>query len=423
MRFKTTCLGFALIAFMSGFFFYGSTTICNDQVYAQTPGSLPLVQLNNLIYQGAFRPYQGSTDQLSFNYGGTALAHNPANNSLFMVGHDWYQRSAEINIPALVTGTSIGNLNTATLRQTFADATEGRLNQINPNDPNSKKVGGQLAYNNRLYVSAYSYYDGAGTQASSHFARPINLSTTGQVAGPIRVGNQYPGFVSGYMTHIPSEWQPLLGGPALTGNCCLAIVSAQSSGPAASVFNPSSVGVLNPVPATPVVGYPSNHPLGNWGTTNPSFNGTTQVTGIVFPSGTRSVLFFGRHGVGTFCYGSGTECNDPADTSKGTHAYPYKYQIWAYDANDLLAVKNGTKQQWEPRPYAIWNISLPFENANDYHKLGGAAYDPSTGRIYVAQGCVAPGCGPIIHAFKVDVGTLSPPDNTPPSPPTALNVR
>ena len=73
-----------------------------------------------------------------------------------MVGHDWYQRSAEINIPTLVTGTSIGNLNTAILRQNFADATEGRLNQINPNDPNAKKVGGQLVYKNRLYVSAYS---------------------------------------------------------------------------------------------------------------------------------------------------------------------------------------------------------------------------------------------------------------------------
>ena len=324
------------------------------------------------------------------------------------MGHDWHQRSAEISIPALVIGTSIGDLHTAAFRQNFADAVEGRLNQINPTDPNSKKIGGQLVYDNQLYVSAYSYYDGAGMQSSSHFARPIELSATGQVIGPLRVGDQYPGFVSGYMAPIPSQWQPLFGGLALTGNCCLAIVGAQSSGPAASVFNPRHVGAVDPVPATPVVGYPPSHPLGSWGTTNPYYNGTTQVTGVVFPAGTRSVLFFGRHGVGAFCYGTGAECNDPADNSKGTHAYPYRYQIWAYDANDLLAVKNGAKQQWEPRPYAVWNFSLPFEHTDDYHRVGGAAHDPSTGRIYVVQGCAAADCGPIIHAFKVHIGTPPP---------------
>ena len=79
--------------------------------------------------------------------------------------------------------------------------------------------------------------------------------------------------------------------------------------------------------------------------------------GLVFPAGTRSVLFFGKQGVGTFCYGPGTSnqalvgtiapgfvdpyCYDPVDDSKGTHAYPYIYQVWAYDANDLAAAKAG----------------------------------------------------------------------------------
>jgi hypothetical protein len=421
MRANTMYVGLILIAFMSGFHCHGSMIRSSGQAYAQTPASLPRVQLSDLVYQGAFRvPWGGQPDATTFAYGGTALAYNPANNSLFMV--NLVQKDGEISIPPLVNSNNINNLTYTTILQSLIDPLEGRINAINPTDPNSKKIGGQLVYNNKLYVSAYSYYDGAGTQSSSHFARPINLSTTGQVTGPIRVGNQYPGFVSGYMTQIPSEWQSLFGGPALTGNCCLAIVSAQSSGPAASVFNPSNVGVLNPVPATPVVGYPSSHPLADWGTTNPYFNGTTQVTGIVFPSGTRSVLFFGRHGVGTFCYGSGAECNDPADSSKGTHAYPYKYQIWAYDANDLVAVKNGTKQQWELRPYDVWNFNLPFENTNDYHQIGGAAYDRSTGRIYVAQGCKDSGCSPIIHVLKVNIGT-SPQDTTPPSPPTALKVQ
>ena len=297
MRSKTMYLGLVLIAFMSGFHFHGSMTTSSNQAYAQT--SLPRVALSNLVYQGAFRVPQGSTDQTSFDYGGTALGYNPANNSLFMVGHSWYQRTAEINIPNVVNSTTITSLNTATLRQPFADATEGKVNQVNPSDPNSKGVGGHMVYGGKLYISAGSYYDAGGTQSSSHFARPINLSTTGQVTGPVRVGNLYPGFVSGYMTQIPSEWQSLFGGPALTGNCCLPIVSVQSNGPAASVFNPNNIDVLNPVPATPIVGYPHSNPLAVSDTTNPYYNGTTHVAGIVFPSGTRSILFFGRHGVGT----------------------------------------------------------------------------------------------------------------------------
>jgi hypothetical protein len=41
----------------------------------------------------------------------------------------------------------------------------------------------------------------------------------------------------------------------------------------------------------------------------------------------------------------------------------------------------------------------------------------------VAQGCKDTNCNPIIHIFKVNVGTLTTADTTPPSPPTALKVQ
>ena len=385
----------------------------------------PLVQQSDLVYQGAFRvPQLGqSADANSYNYGGTSLGHNPANNSLYIVGYDPQQYLGEISIPEIRNSASISSLATATELQPLKDPTEGKLNSINPPDTNAHNIGGTLVYDNNLYLTGFSFYDGAGTQSTSHFVRPLNLSTTGQVKGPFLVGTD-PHFVNGYMTQIPSEWQSLFGGPALTGKCCLAIVSQQSNGPAASVFNPSNVGVLNPVPATPIVGYPIDHPLGpGWGTTNNLFNGTTNITGIIFPLGTRSVLFFGRHGVGTWCYGPGADCNDPADSSKGTHAYPYKHQVWAYDANDLLAVKNGTKQQWEIQPYAVWILALPFDNTGGMMQIGGAAYDSATGRIYISQLLADTLNTPIIHVFKVNIGTAPPADTTPPSTPSRLRIR
>jgi hypothetical protein len=389
--------------------------VVSSTAFAQS--SAPLVQKENLVYQGAFRVPQGTDENNTFNYGGTSLAYNPANNSLFMTGHDWNQLSAEIRIPTLVNSTSIGSLNTASIIQGFKDPTEGKLGQINPGDPNSKKVGGQLVYNGKLYMTGYSYYDGAGTQRFSHFSRPLSLTTTGQVAGPYKLTGPDVHWVSGYMGLIPPEWQSSLGGPALTGNCCLAIASVQSNGPSVSVFDPTTIASGS---AKVLVGYPLGSELGpGEATTNTLYNLTTKVRGVVFPTGTRSVLFFGRHGTGTYCYGTGAECNDPADDSKGTHAYPYRYQVWAYDANDLLAVKNGSKSASAVEPYAVWTYNLPFEGSGGSHMIGGAAFDPASGLIYVSQQCSDTNCAPVIHAFKVQGGTTV----AVPNPPTNVAVQ
>ena len=385
----------------------GEELAAQDPVPKGNPFTAPLVQQSDLTYEGAFRVPQGGSETSTFEYGGTALGFNPARNSLFMTGHDWHQLSAEMSIPALVNSASLSSLNVASLLQPFADPTEGRRNAINPGDSNGQKVGGHLVYGGKLYVGAYSYYDAGYSQSASHFARPVSLSTTGQVQGPLRVGtgSLSPRWVGGYMGTIPPEWQSALGGPALTGIAGIPIASAGSVGPAASVFDPAKLGAVNPAPATLLLGYaldqslPSRMGYSMEGGTNPVWNLTSEVRGVVFPEGTRSVLFFGRHGIGTYCYGEGAQCNDPADADKGTHAYPYVYQVWAYDANELLAVKEGRKQAHELLPYAIWTFNLPFEN-NGKHLIGGAAWDPATRRIYIAQRD-ADGPAPVIHAFRV----------------------
>jgi len=150
--------------------------------------------------------------------------------------------------------------------------------------------------------------------------------------------------------------------------------------------------------------YDSTHPtLGDWGVqnVNPYFNGTTTITGIVFPENTSSVLFFGIQGLGVYCYGEGTTCNDPEfPTSKGDHAYPYAYYVWAYDAHDLAAVRAGTKKPWDLKPYAVRSLDLPISPNHNGHHLGGAAYDPATGRLFISQQ-FADGNEPVIHVFTI----------------------
>ena len=313
-RFPTLLVAAALLA--------GSLT-------AHAQSTQPLIRKENMVYRGSFKMPAVSGN--GFTWGGSAISYNPANNSLFVVGHVYDQAMAEVSIPAM-GGTS-------TVLQALRDPLGGKLGSIGGSG--SRRIGGSLVYKNRLYITGFVFYDADNAQRSSHFSRPLTLSNS-EVTGPIRVGSQGVGFHSGYMGSIPVEWQTQFGGPALTGNCCLSIISRTSYGPAVSVFDPESTAQT----ATSLVHYTQDHQtLGTYGASgvHPAFNGTTRITGVVFPNGTASVLFFGMTGVGNYCYGEAAECNDPSNNSKGEHAYPYKAYVWAYNANDLLAVKNGMR--------------------------------------------------------------------------------
>jgi hypothetical protein len=422
---KLMCAFFALFV---GFF---------PVVVLAATGTEPLLQQSDLKYQGAFRLPAGTSNQTTFAYGGSGLTYNPANNSLFMLGHVWFLRSAEVNIPAVINSTNLNALATATLLQPFADVSDGNLPSVGSG---KVYVGGQMVYGNRLIGSAYTQDD--TSQVASHFTSQLDLSLTIDFQGFYQVGSVGPRFVSGYMTQIPQEWQSSFGGPAITGGCCnppelgATNISGMSWGPSAFVFDPDDLGVSSPVLATPLVYYDENHPtLGTWGNTtvaNPAFNLMTHVTGAVFPRGTRTVLFFGSTGTGVPCIGNGTndpaldhqivdgtvQCYDPLEVDGGTgpHAYPYAYQVWAYDVQDLLAARNGQDNPWDIAPYGIWTLTLPFDGTR--REMRGATYDSLTNRIYISQSRGDLNGMPLIHVFKVEVDGL-----ITPSPPTGLRLE
>jgi len=443
------------------------------------PTTAPLVQQSNLVLEGAFRVPDGvfgnpnlnvfQAARASFSFGGTSLAYNAANNSLFIVGHDQAQLVAEIDIPpAFVPSSTIAGLNIASFRQTFSDVTDLKMESVNPdpvgNPTATPKIGGLLPYENKLYASDYLYYDGTGSQRLSHFVSDQNLALTGDAQGPFQVQRADcdpllntnclgAGFFDGYFGMVPLEWQSAFGGPVLNGNCCLGVISRTSYGPSLFTNDPALLGSTIPLPAKPLVYYPTAHPLlepgltpclttacasivDGWSLTSTLFNGTTEIRGVVFPQGTRSVLFFGRHGGagdspaipggGRFCYGPGTAdpalvgqldpadplqidrfCYDREDLSKGVHGYPYKYYVWAYDANDLAKVSKGQADPWSVRPYNVWSLNLPFSTTG-ITRLGGAAYDAANGRIYVAQyqtdgGASGTSSLPLIYVYKLQL--------------------
>jgi len=342
------------------------------------------------------------------------MAFNPAKNSLYIVGG---HAVAEVSIPTPVNSGVVSDLPYATLLQPFAEPSEGHIFAEVP----GRALTGLMVYGDRLYGSVTIWYDANNTARVSHFSRSLQLNALSfsgwsSVWQPDRAG-----YVSGFMALIPPEWQAKLGGPALTGQCCVSIVSRTSNGPAAFAFDPARIGQPF-VSATPLVYYTINRgqdTLGPWEGSNPTYGATTYIRGLAVIAGTRTVLYFGNNGMGEYCYGNGTAdkslagtmgadgshfCYDPTNAGKGQHGYPYRYQVWAYDLNDLAAVKAGAKRPWEVRPYGVWPLELltPALQVS----LGGVAYDAARQIVYVAQlsadtnnRIIAD--APIIHAFRI----------------------
>jgi hypothetical protein len=355
---------------------------------------------------------------------------------------------------------------------------------------NGGQYGNFLPWKGKLIGNAWAYYDGMTKSFNSHYTASLNWDSEGASGfqgfyavgqSPISLGSANGGFVGGYMTNIPADWQSILGGPVLTGLSGTPTNARSSHGPAAWVFNPDDLGIISPAPAEMLVGYPNNHSTLALSTGNLLNNSTSQTRGLVFPVGTRSVLFFGRHGLaadnfgagtnytGVTTYGPGTSviseagrtassvpntcgsttvsggdvCSyDPVDSSKGVHGYPYVYRVWAYDANDLALVKQGAIltagnrpanldsscaegtiiQAWCLKPYATWDLSFPLSVANA--QILGATYDSVNQLLYISEYAGNP-VGfdplPLIQVFHVNTNIV--PDVTAPAAPSGLVVN
>jgi hypothetical protein len=380
------------------------------------PSALPLIGPSGLTYLGTFRVpgLDPAGVDLSF---GRLLGLGPRGDSLWWLSQVGGQLVAEVSI------APIGGF--ATVLQRARDVFDGRRGLISPG-AGDITVGGILSWNGRLVASGYAAYDANGLAVTSHVASGANLAITGDVVGPVRVGTDVPvGMTAGYMGLIPAEWRAAFGGAVVTGQCCISISWRTSNGPALFVFNPDDIGRVSPVPAQALLYYPLGNGLGPNNLQNPVYNDTTTMAGMAFPAGTRSVLFFGSHGLGSYCYGTGGSsgglCVDPAAASNGPHAYPYIHQVWAYDALDLLRVHRGEVAPWAPRPYATWRLSEMNDRGSA--AVAGLAYDSATKRVYMAQPNV-PG-DQIVHVYQIGDGSFRPPPTPvagPPGSPTNLTA-
>ena len=420
----------------------GGTTAPSSNDTPAAPTTAGLLTSASLVYQGAFRlPYSAVDDTnnafRTFAFGAQGLGFNAANNSLFITNAN--NRIAEISIPRPSLATDPDLLPQAAVMQGLSNAFESLWSKVDGDTGNGVGLGSVFPLaSGKLVAPAFTFYDSTGAQTKAFLVRDTHtFGGTSHTTGPFTmdgppVGPQTNGrgqveYVDGYVAAVPPDWQTALGGPQVVGNASLSIISRTSAGPALFSTDLSRLGVDARPTAQPLVYYPyanpliTDHPLLDSNQAVPGgcsraendvshtntttvFNCASSIKGVVIPTIGRSALFFGRLGKGPGCYGQGTGeearqwtlvdpknspieyCYDPKGGYEGNHAYPYVYYVWAYDLNDLAAVRAGSKMPWAIRPYATWALSSPFSVPPFVaESLSSAAYDPATQTIYLVQ--------------------------------------
>lgn len=387
-----------------------------------------LIYPDTLSWVGAFRMPSGMA---LTDYMGRGMGVDPAGNSgagsLFVPSHDQYTRWGEITIPTPTASTSKSALARADQLQAIVDAYEGTIGEISPP---SHQNGGILPWGSEVVLSAYQYY--GTSQVKTHWIRPRNLSTTGSLVGPVESAGTTPPTwhvsggtwprrsFAGNMARVPTSKQSIFGGPAVSGQAGTTNIGEEANGPFAGVFDPDEIGVTNPLPYKGVVGYPLERALctemGGLSTTSRSvtWNQASVVRGIAIPSNKDATLFVGILSMGEYWYGEPTTDSWAADTnwgydpftghsSKGPHAYPGRYAVWAYRNSDINAVRAGAKKHYEIFPYAIWTLDIPLYD-KDVEGISlndvSAAFDETTNRLYLCCHFLD-GDYPVVHVLEV----------------------
>lgn len=403
------------------------------------------LQVDDLAYLGAFRLPEGSNGT-DWTYSGNALAYYPEGDphgsedgfpgSLFATGNDIQLFVSEISIPApkISKRKQVAELNTAGTLQPFTDIFGGMLDYLEqprvglcylPGPPSDG--GGKIHFAIGLHLQDTGF-------DPSHGWFSTNLSNPHSVGPWVFAG--YSGYVTNdYLCRIPKAWadahtggQYLAGGRAREGPwagggpALFASASWKDGNPPERGAQLRSVTPLllygEQVPGLPEIASRPDQRLPE-NSDSDRYRGCEWLT-----AGDRSaVIFIGTKAVGESWYGfangvrwdyeCGQSCPDvpewPYD-NRGFWATDFKAQVLFYDPDDLAAVASGQKASWEPKPYAVLDLSPYFfdpeftrEDLINYKRdfVGAMSFDQERNLLYVMEPLVEEDGRSIIHVFSV----------------------
>ena len=387
---------------------------CNDGLLSDWSGDyqytscqpfnspLTLLDANAIEYQGGFRLSAaafGDSEYPSLSYSPGVIAFNPANHSLFVVGHDYEQGIAEFIIPNIVNSRDINDFEVGEqVLQNFIPF--HNTDRVDTGIDNYFRITGLALINQKLVVNYFNWYDAGGTETDTSvvFQNASDLANS-EIIGPYQL--QGAAHSSGWLTKIPEQWQSSLGGTYIAGHAGGSIISRLSVGPTAFVFSPEDKLLSRNTGAV------TTQPLLNFSLTNMLYDksiygeeiesadailyndnrqnelwtiSSNAAYGFIVPN-TNTYMTVGHSkghdsGLGyKITQDNGTICAGPCPYQADDH---YNY-YWLWRVSDLQKVQVGELQPYDLRPYLYGKLDSPSAAT-----LKGGAYDASSGLLYVA---------------------------------------
>ncbi|MCZ6820480.1 MAG: hypothetical protein O7G31_13460 [Calditrichaeota bacterium] len=385
-----------------------TTTFSNESI-AQTVDSLPLADIQGLVYEGAFQVSSSTFGESRINYAEGPIAYNPTNHSLYVVGHGHQQAIAEFPIPELVGGSDLSELNVVSSPNQLFSRVLGRPKSGNPQNMN--RIGGLAVINGELIVNTYEYYDADRNTTNT----TLVIRNPGNLSSSIIDGyyNLSPGaHASRWISRIPLQWRNLLGGEYIAGSSSgKPIISRHSVGPSAFAFDPARMADGTPanttIPTNTALDFSLANPLHDDLSNDSGSNKLwTHVSfaayGFIIPN-SRSYLTIGHSGGHNGGIGykitqdNGNQCGGYCSRIASDN---YNY-YWLWDINDLVRVKEGKVSPSSVRPYAFGQLPMPFQQSG-FNEISGASFDSESGRLYVSlDGAGSGESSPVFAVFSL----------------------
>jgi hypothetical protein len=349
----------------------------------------------DLKYVGAFRLPDNTFGESSLNYAQGPIEYNAEKNTLFIVGHAHHQQIAEFEVPEIKITEKIEDLEVAGAPiQAFTPF----LNHTPDENPQSIDRIGSLELmtingKKKLLVGAFIYYDAPATGTHSHFIidDPDNLSSSA-ISGYFEMDGK-PGHTSGWISPIPGPWQGYLGGTHIAGmSSGWPIIGRLSVGPTAFSFTGGSINTTDlSIRSTKLLDFSLNEEerlhtdISNETLQNNLWTHLSRaVYGIVVPE-TSTYLTIGNSGghTSSVCY----KCSQNNGSLCGGYCSPdtadYYNYYWLWNIHDMLKVKEGSINPYDPKPYDYGVLEVPYHETRHYD-FGGASYDPVSNRLFIS---------------------------------------
>ncbi len=375
----------------------------------------------SLRYLGAFRlPPDGAGEENAFSWGGEALAFNPGGDggkrSLFVTGHNWHTRVAEVSLAAPSLARATGELNESRLLQGFADIRGTLFDRWNLEIP---RVGLEVL-DGTLFFCWGAHFE-EPVPWGTHGARSTDLTLPAPGA-VCRIGGESLVYAANdYLFAIPAAWRDRFGGRDLaTGR----FRDGGWGGMGPSLFALRSADILSAapdgaIPAAALLRYDDSYG-GDEGDRLSVYSHADSWSGGAWadtPAGS-AVLFAGTHGFGKTWYGFANGVEYPLGGNEDevypeVPEWPYDQRGWwngdfrpvllFYDPARLAAAAAGDITAGAVQPYAMLDLSalmLRSKSPLDMQLLGDMALDAASNVLYLLE-LFADGDRPVVHAFSL----------------------